>query len=41
MPVHYHDLPVCGFGAHMPHAPECAGMGDKISCGEVIDPAHL
>ncbi|WP_418318051.1 hypothetical protein [Piscinibacter sakaiensis] len=37
---HVHPLPVCGFGAHSPHAPHCAGLGRLVACGQVVDPQH-
>lgn len=40
MASHFHDLPVCGYGAHKPNAPDCAGMGALTACGTVVDPAH-
>jgi hypothetical protein len=40
LPDHVHDLPVCGYGAHTPHAPSCDGRGLMIACGEIVDPAH-
>lgn len=39
MTDHIHDLPVCGYGGHNPHAPSCTGKGKMIACGEIVDPA--
>ncbi|HYH43418.1 MAG TPA: hypothetical protein VD867_15705, partial [Burkholderiales bacterium] len=37
---HIHPLPVCGFDQHRPNAPQCAGLGTFVACGQIIDPTH-
>ncbi len=38
--LHVHPLPVCNFGEHEPHAPDCAGRARRVACGTIIDPLH-
>ena len=41
MSDHIHNVPVCGFDGHNPHAPNCITMhGEMIACGTIVDPNH-
>ncbi len=36
---HFHDLPVCGYQPHKPHAGDCP-QEPMIACGSIVDPQH-